>query len=203
MNAVYLYVCRWITVAASTRVAADLADTPARLRWRRRDVRIVMLSSFGGLAGIVLAGPRVYYAMAHDGLLFKWFGDLHPRYRHAPSGDRAAGHLVVAARGDRDVPGALHPRGLHRVAVLRARWPSGSWSCESGAWRDSIPFPCIHLRRCSSSCRRSPLSCNALISNPKDSCQFGPRITGLTGHFDLTSVRRQRFADTQYPTSAI
>jgi APA family basic amino acid/polyamine antiporter len=39
-----------------------------------------MFSSFGALAGNVLAGPRVYYAMAQDGLLFKWFADLHPRY---------------------------------------------------------------------------------------------------------------------------
>jgi APA family basic amino acid/polyamine antiporter len=40
-----------------------------------------MFSSFGGLAGIVLAGPRVYYSMARDGLLFAWAGGVHPRFR--------------------------------------------------------------------------------------------------------------------------
>ena len=33
------------------------------------------------MSGIILAGPRVYYAMAEDGLLFKWMGAVHPRYR--------------------------------------------------------------------------------------------------------------------------
>jgi len=42
---------------------------------------LVVVSAFGALAGIVLAGPRVYYAMAQDGLLFRWAGDIHPRFR--------------------------------------------------------------------------------------------------------------------------
>ncbi len=42
---------------------------------------IVMFSTFGALSGIVLAGPRVYYAMAQDGLLFKWVGTVHPAFR--------------------------------------------------------------------------------------------------------------------------
>jgi len=41
----------------------------------------VIVSSFGGVSGIILAGPRVYLAMAEDGLLFKWMGAVHPRYR--------------------------------------------------------------------------------------------------------------------------
>jgi APA family basic amino acid/polyamine antiporter len=43
-----------------------------------------MMSSFGGLTGIVLTGPRVYYSMAHDGLAFRWLGVVHPVY-HTPS----------------------------------------------------------------------------------------------------------------------
>jgi len=40
-----------------------------------------MFSTFGGLAGIILAGPRVYLAMAQDGLLFRWAGAIHPRHQ--------------------------------------------------------------------------------------------------------------------------
>jgi basic amino acid/polyamine antiporter, APA family len=80
MNAVYLYVMPLDRVAASTRVAADLADTLLGAGGGGAMSGIVMFSSFGALAGIVLAGPRVYYAMAHDGLLFHWFGELHPRF---------------------------------------------------------------------------------------------------------------------------
>jgi len=42
---------------------------------------IVLFSAFGAVSGIILAGPRVYYAMARDGLLFRWAGEVHPRYR--------------------------------------------------------------------------------------------------------------------------
>jgi APA family basic amino acid/polyamine antiporter len=33
------------------------------------------------MAGVILAGPRVYLAMASDGLLFRWAGTVHPSYR--------------------------------------------------------------------------------------------------------------------------
>lgn len=42
---------------------------------------LVIFSTFGALSGIILCGPRVYYAMAQDGLLFRWVGKIHPRYR--------------------------------------------------------------------------------------------------------------------------
>lgn len=80
MNAVYLYVMPLEQVAASTRVAADLADTLLGSGGASLMAAVVMFSTFGGLAGIILAGPRVYYAMAQDGLLFRWFGTAHPRF---------------------------------------------------------------------------------------------------------------------------
>ena len=42
---------------------------------------LVIFSTFGALTGIILCGPRVYYAMARDRLLFRWAGDIHPRYK--------------------------------------------------------------------------------------------------------------------------
>ena len=42
---------------------------------------LVMVSAFGALNGIILVGPRVYYPMAQDGLLFRWAGDIHPRFQ--------------------------------------------------------------------------------------------------------------------------
>lgn len=80
MTAVYLYVMPLDQVAASTRVAADLADRLLGSGGAGAMSAVVMFSTFGGLAGIILAGPRVYYAMANDGLLFKWFGEAHPRF---------------------------------------------------------------------------------------------------------------------------
>jgi APA family basic amino acid/polyamine antiporter len=44
----------------------------------------IMISTFGCINGMVLAGARVYYAMALDGLFFKQVGRLDP-VSHAPS----------------------------------------------------------------------------------------------------------------------
>lgn len=41
----------------------------------------IMLSTFGCVNGLVLAGPRVYYAMARDGLFFERAGQLHPVFK--------------------------------------------------------------------------------------------------------------------------
>ena len=78
MNAVYLYVLPLDQVASSTRVAADFADRLLGSGGGGAISAIVMFSTFGGLAGIILAGPRVYLAMARDGLLFRWAGKIHP-----------------------------------------------------------------------------------------------------------------------------
>ena len=81
LNAVYLYVLPVEVVATSDRVAAEAADAVFGRGGGAAMSLLVVFSTFGALAGIVLAGPRVYYAMARDGLLFPWAGGVHPRYR--------------------------------------------------------------------------------------------------------------------------
>ena len=41
----------------------------------------IMISTFGCVNGLILAGARVYYAMAKDGLFFRNVGQLHPKYK--------------------------------------------------------------------------------------------------------------------------
>ncbi len=41
----------------------------------------ILISTFGCNNGLILAGARVYYAMAKDGLFFKSVGKLHPKYK--------------------------------------------------------------------------------------------------------------------------
>ncbi len=41
----------------------------------------ILLSSFGCDNGLILAGARVYYAMAKDGLFFRKVAKLHPKYK--------------------------------------------------------------------------------------------------------------------------
>jgi len=45
---------------------------------------LILISIFGCLSATIIYGPRIYYAMASDGLFFKKFSTVHPRY-HSPS----------------------------------------------------------------------------------------------------------------------
>ena len=80
LNAVYMYVLPLESVASSTRIAADAADALLGFGGGALMSGLVIFSTFGALSGIILCGPRVYFSMARDGLLFRWVGDIHPRY---------------------------------------------------------------------------------------------------------------------------
>lgn len=79
-NAAYLHVLPVDRVANSTRVAAELADAIFGPTGGRVVSVAVMLSALGALNGVILAGPRVYQAMATDGLLFRWAAAVHPEF---------------------------------------------------------------------------------------------------------------------------
>ncbi len=81
LNAVYMYILPLDSVASSTRIAADAADALIGFGGGAFMSALVIFSTFGALSGIILCGPRVYYAMAGDRLLFRWVGDIHSRYR--------------------------------------------------------------------------------------------------------------------------
>ncbi|MGH9702881.1 MAG: APC family permease [Candidatus Acidiferrales bacterium] len=78
LNAAYFYVLPLSEVARSTRVAADAIRILGAAAGNAI-AALVILSALGALNGIILAGPRVYYAMAQDGLAFRWMGAVHPR----------------------------------------------------------------------------------------------------------------------------
>ena len=80
-NVAYLYVNPIEKVAQSRLVAAD---TMLALFGRVGVVLVsmfVMISSFSSLNGSMLASPRVFFAMADDGLFFETIARVHPRYK--------------------------------------------------------------------------------------------------------------------------
>ena len=81
INAAYLAVLPPDQVATSTRVAADFADAIIGRGGADMLSALVILSTLGGMTGIILSGPRVYLAMANDGLLVRWAAALHPTHR--------------------------------------------------------------------------------------------------------------------------
>jgi APA family basic amino acid/polyamine antiporter len=42
---------------------------------------VILVSIFGAINGSILAGPRVYYAMAKDRLFFRKVSEVHPRFK--------------------------------------------------------------------------------------------------------------------------
>jgi basic amino acid/polyamine antiporter, APA family len=90
LNAAYLYVMPLSAVAGSSRVAADAMSLVFGPAGGKAITIVIIISALGALNGIALAGPRVYYAMACDGLAFRWMAALHPR-RQTP-------YLAIAAQ---------------------------------------------------------------------------------------------------------
>ena len=101
LNAVYFRVLPLETVIASTRIAADAAEVVMGPSGAAAVSGLVIFSTFGALTGIILAGPRVYYSMARDGLVFAWLGGIHPKYRtpHRAIALQAIWSSVLVATG--------------------------------------------------------------------------------------------------------
>lgn len=82
-NAVYLHVLPLAAVAASERLAFDVAATlfagPGSVRAGKFLAAAVVLSTFGAANAWILQGPRIYYAMAKDKLFYRGFASLHPK----------------------------------------------------------------------------------------------------------------------------
>jgi APA family basic amino acid/polyamine antiporter len=80
-NVAYLRTLGVVGLAASTAPAADTMATVAGSAGRRLIAAGIAASTFGFLDLVILVSPRVYQAMAQDGLFFRSFARLHPRFR--------------------------------------------------------------------------------------------------------------------------
>ena len=94
---------------------------------------IVVVSTFGALNGVILAGPRAYLAMARDGLLVAWAGGDPPALSHAASRARcckARGRSCSCPRA----PTARSSRASSTPSGSSSRsWRWGSCACAGGA----------------------------------------------------------------------
>jgi amino acid transporter len=81
VNAAYLYLMPLAAVAHSPLVAADAAQLLVGRVGVGLVAVVVMVSTFGTLAGSMLTGPRIFFAMADDGLFFRGVAHVHPRFR--------------------------------------------------------------------------------------------------------------------------
>jgi basic amino acid/polyamine antiporter, APA family len=74
-------VARGIQYASEDRVATAVLQTMFGHAGGAIMALLVLVSTFGCVNGMILAGSRVYYAMAQDGLFFRNVAKLHPKYK--------------------------------------------------------------------------------------------------------------------------
>jgi amino acid transporter len=80
-NAAYLHVLPLSAMASSPLVAADVAVRLVGPVGAALVAALVCISTFGALNAVLMAIPRVFWAMADDGLFFRFVAAVHPRYR--------------------------------------------------------------------------------------------------------------------------
>lgn len=124
LNAVYLRVLPLDAVRSSTHVAADAADVLLGGGGAGMMAALVMVSTFGAVNGIILVGPRVYYSMARDGLIFRWLGDVHPTF-HTPYRALIAQGVVAGTLAATNTYGALFGRVIYTEWIFFAAMTYG------------------------------------------------------------------------------
>jgi APA family basic amino acid/polyamine antiporter len=81
MNAAFAAALPFDQLAGSKSVAADAVAAVVGHGGVAVIAALVMVSTFGSMNGSILSDPRVFYAMAEDGLFFKYVGRVHPRFQ--------------------------------------------------------------------------------------------------------------------------
>ena len=79
-NVAYLYVNPLDRMAVSPLIAADTMQALFGQVGVAFVAVVVTISTFGALIAIMLSAPRIFFAMADDGLFFRALARVHPRY---------------------------------------------------------------------------------------------------------------------------
>jgi basic amino acid/polyamine antiporter, APA family len=116
-NIAYLYAVPAAEMAKSDRIAATAMDAAVGPVGASIVAFIILFSILGAANGHVLTGPRVYYAMAKDGLFFRKMAEVHPRF-HTP-------HVSILVVGLWSIALSLGPGGKFEEMLKFAVF--GAW----------------------------------------------------------------------------
>ncbi len=83
-NLAYLLMLPVSEMASSTRLAADAMKSVLGPTGERIMAVAIFMSILGSLGIFTLTAPRIYFAMASDGLFFRRVAEIHPRF-HTPA----------------------------------------------------------------------------------------------------------------------
>ncbi|MGE0041867.1 MAG: amino acid permease [Vicinamibacterales bacterium] len=79
-NTAYLYLNPIEVLRGSNQVAADTMGAVLGQVGVAAIAVVVMISTFGSLMGSIVTSPRIFYAMASDGMLWRPIASVHPRW---------------------------------------------------------------------------------------------------------------------------
>ena len=79
-NAGYVAAVGASGVAATDRVAADVVRALFGAPAANLVTLVILISIFSAANGLALTGPRMYFAMARDGVFFRALAHVHPRF---------------------------------------------------------------------------------------------------------------------------
>ena len=79
-NVGYLAALGTVGVASSDRVAAEAVGAIVGPGAAKLIAAVILVSIFSATNGLTISAPRVYYAMANDGLFFRTLAGVHPRF---------------------------------------------------------------------------------------------------------------------------
>ncbi len=80
-NVAYLHTLGVAGLSNSERPGAEVASRTMGSVGATLVSLVILLSIIGAVNGWLLTQPRVYFAQARDGLFFRKFGEVHPRFR--------------------------------------------------------------------------------------------------------------------------
>jgi len=172
-NAGLLYVLPMERLAGSANAARDAALMLMGEAGGSVVAAVIIVSILGAMHATVMVGPRIYYAMARDGLFFKTLGRLHPRSNVPVAAIAAQGVWTCAIMLTGTFSGiltytvfailVLSTATAAAVFVLRARRPG-----ESRPYR-TLGYPVVPALYCLGSLA---IMVNAVVSNPAG-CAYG------------------------------
>ena len=133
VNIAYLRVLPVTVIAATDRAGALLAERTLGRAGGTVLSLTILLSIAGAINGFIITAPRLCFAMARDGLMFRKFAAIHPRHQTLSFGIAAqaiwTAMLVLTGTFETLVPYAMiaawffYGLAVAGVVILRSKYP--------------------------------------------------------------------------------
>jgi APA family basic amino acid/polyamine antiporter len=202
MNLMYIYAMPVSTMFDTPRIGETAAAHLFGAAAAKAMSLAVLVSVFGCISATVISGPRVFYAMARDGLFFRGLAEVHPRH-HTPVRAilwQAIWSSLLCLTGTYTrlftfvIFAAVLFYALAGASVIVLRRTRPDWERPYRTWGYPVT-PIVYVALC------VVVLINTLVSQPVESgIGIGILAAGLPAYFYWKS-RRRALAERPEPTT--